>query len=105
MTVLRVAWVAAGLSIACTAVAHPASAHGIVCQDGYQRVQGNLIATPYCQDNNLARVAREFGVKASAERVRNNPNYKREICRLVGRDIRVQEACVDEATPGRDGRR
>ena len=50
-------------------------------------------------------VAREFGVKASAERVRNNPNYKREICRLVGRDIRVQEACVDEATPGRDGRR
>ena len=46
----------------------PASA-AIACKDGYQRVQGNYIATPYC------------------------PNYKRQVCLTVGNDIRVQEIC------------
>lgn len=91
------------LTIALSAVALAASgpAYAINCEQGYQRVQGNLIATPFCQDEYLARVARDFGLKASGERIRNNPSYKREVCRLVGRDIRVQTACVDEQSTGR----
>ena len=92
-----------GFCAATSLVAMLSQAQAIECHDGYQRVQGNLIATPDCQDENLARVARSFGVKASADRIRNNPNYKREVCRIAGRDIRVQEACVNENQPFRGG--
>jgi hypothetical protein len=95
---------ALGLAIATATFGWAAQAHAIDCRDGYQRVQGNLIATPYCQDQYLAVVARQFGVKASADQIRNNPSYKREICRLVGRDIRVQNTCVDENSPRGGGR-
>lgn len=78
----------------------PAAAQAkIVCKNGFQLVAGNLIATPYCQDALLAKVAREYGRKASDARVRNNPNYKREVCRFVGHDIRVSEHCLQE-NPG-----
>jgi hypothetical protein len=80
----------------------PAAA--IECRDGYQRISGNDIATPYCQDEYLAVVARRYGMKASGEKIRNNPNYKREVCRLVGQDIRVQTTCIDELPSSRSGR-
>lgn len=70
----------------------PAAA--IQCKGGYQVVQGNLLATPYCQDALLATVARQYGFKTSASAIRQNPNHKREVCRFVGRDIRVQENCL-----------
>lgn len=73
----------------------PAEAR-IVCNDGYQKVGGNFIATPYCQDALLAKVARDHGMGASAARIRDNPNYKREVCRFVGNDIRISEYCMQE---------
>ena len=78
-------------------VAAPASA--IKCVNGYQRVQGNLFATPYCQDQLLAKVARQFGLSASAAKIRNNPNYKKEICRTVWTDIRVRITCLNAGVP------
>ena len=83
-------------------LAAPAEAR-IVCKNGFQAVGGDLIATPYCQDALLAQVAREYGMSASPARVRNNPNYKREVCRFVGNDIRVSEHCMQE-NPGFRGR-
>ena len=80
------------------------TARAIECDMEYQRVSGELIATPYCQDGYLAEVAADFGMKASADRIRNNYNYKREVCRLVGQDIRVQMLCDSEAPRGRSGR-
>jgi hypothetical protein len=71
---------------------------GIRCNNGYQIVNGSQIATPYCQDNLVAQVARQYGFKASEAEVRNNPNYKRELCRFVGRDNRLTTACVNENT-------
>jgi hypothetical protein len=82
--------------VAVATMATLSQAHAIDCDQGFQRVRGSQIATPYCQDEYLAQVAREFGVKASAERIRNNPSYKREVCRIAGRDIRIQQACVNE---------
>ena len=83
------------------AAASPALA--IDCKDGYQLVQGNRLSTPYCQDAQLVSVARQYGMKASAEEIRENPNYKRHVCRLVGRDIRVQETCLIANPSGRRG--
>jgi hypothetical protein len=98
----KAALIASGTCFAIAALVSEAQA--IECKDGNQRVQGNLIATPYCQDDNLARVARQAGVRVTAERIRNNPGTKRDVCRLVGRDIRVQDACVNENQPFRGNR-
>jgi len=86
-------------AIAAIIVASPASA--IDCVRGYQRVQGNLIATPYCQNQQLAEVARQYGLRASAAKIRNNPNFKIEICRTVFNDIRVQITCEQAGWPKR----
>jgi hypothetical protein len=80
-----------------------ASAAGIVCRESYQLVRGTQIATPYCADNYLARVAREYGVRVSNAEIRNNPNRKSEVCRLIGHDIRVSDNCPDESVRGRRG--
>jgi hypothetical protein len=96
----------AGIAISASAglFALVSPALAIECVEGYQRVKGDLIATPYCQDGYLARVAGEFGMRAPADKIRNNPNFKREVCRLVGQDIRVQSICTDELPHGRSGR-
>ncbi len=83
------------VAIAAAAGLWTAPAHAAIdCKNGYQRVQGSYLATPYCQDALLAVVARQYGMKASAAAIRENPNYKRTVCRLVGRDIRVHETCI-----------
>jgi hypothetical protein len=87
--------------IAAAAVTSPAAA--INCRNGTQLVQGNWIATPYCQDQHLAQVAAQYGFKASAARIRNNPNYKKELCRYVFNDIRVQDTCLNAGVPERIG--
>lgn len=92
------------VSIAVLASGAQAGSRGIKCQGGAQLVAGSYISTPFCQDELLASVARSFGMKASADRIRYNPNYKREVCRLVGHDIRVSEHCLNEA-PSFRGRR
>ena len=69
----------------------PASA--IECRGEYQVVSGKLIATPYCQDNYLAHVARKYGTKVSNREIRNNPNRKADVCRFMGHDSRVSHLC------------
>jgi hypothetical protein len=65
----------------------------IACSNGYQLVQGAWLATPYCQDDLVAQVAHQYGFSASAAAIRNNPNYKRHLCRFIGQDIRIKESC------------
>ena len=79
----------------------PAEA-GVVCKKGFQMVQGAPLATPYCQDQYVAQVAREYGFKASPERVRQDPIYKQTLCRYIGQDIRIKESC-DEVNPSGRG--
>jgi hypothetical protein len=47
----------------------------------------------------LAKVARESGFKASAAKIRNNPNYKKNLCQYMYSDIRVQQTCLDAGVP------
>ena len=70
----------------------PASA-GIECRGNFQVSEYGLINTPYCEDDYLAKVAREYGVKVSASRIRRNPGVKERVCRLVGNDNRVRDTC------------
>jgi hypothetical protein len=49
----------------------------------------------------VAAVARKYGFDAPDAKVRNNPNFKREICRWIGHDIRVKDACEEIEPSGR----
>ena len=79
----------------------PSAEAKIRCIDGFQVVSGSRIATPYCQDELVAQVARQHGMQVSAASIRNNPNLKRNVCQLVGRDNRIHIACIDANSVGR----
>lgn len=67
---------------------------GIKCNGAYQVVRGQgQIATPYCEDQYLARVARGYGIRVSATAIRHNPSRKEEVCRFIGHDGRVASIC------------
>lgn len=71
-----------------------ATAQAIECNGRYQIVQGSELSTPYCEDNYLASVARQYGSTVSARAIRNNPNLKAETCRFMGHDTRVSDICA-----------
>lgn len=64
------------------------------CKEGFQEIKGRSVSTPYCEDEYLAQVAREYGTRVSADTLRANPNAKRDVCRFIGRDIRINHTCV-----------
>jgi hypothetical protein len=76
----------------------------ITCHGDYQVVNGQEISTPFCRDNALAAVAREFGLHVSDAAIRNNPAEKQEVCRYFRSDIRVRTAC-EEVLPDDGGQR
>jgi hypothetical protein len=82
------------LAAALTSLAPTEAEARIDCQNGYQRVAGNLISSPYCQDDLIARVAATYGINTSGTRLRADHGHKREVCRFIGRDVRLYEACV-----------
>lgn len=93
---------ALGLTLIPPLIATAAPAE-IICQDSYQLVNDSWLATPYCEDNYLARVGHDYGDYASAYEIRNNPSTKEEVCRLVGNDIRVDDICSPFMDTGRQG--
>lgn len=71
----------------------PAQAR-IVCDGNFQIVQGSAIATPYCQEHNLARVAQGYGMRVTFAAIRNSESVKAQVCRAIGHDNRVRETCL-----------
>lgn len=74
----------------------PAEA-GIVCDGEFQIVDGQAVATPYCEDEQLARSLRARGVKTSGAAVRANPELKREICLMASGEPSLDAACASYA--------
>ena len=96
MSRLLLAAIAAALA---TAHAAGTAAAAIVCERGFQVVNGQPVSPPYCQDNYLAVVAREYGVKVSEAEIRTNHHTKKQVCHMLGGDIRVQQACASAGEP------
>jgi hypothetical protein len=76
----------------------------IDCDGNFQNVNGLAVATPYCREMNLARVARSYGWKVSNDAIRYSESTKAQVCRAIGYDNRVQEICAPYSTQGGDGR-
>lgn len=70
----------------------PAGAR-IQCKGNFQVTERGLIATPYCEEEQIARVARSYGWKGTASEVHNNPNTKVYLCQRFGRDNRLKGSC------------
>ncbi len=67
----------------------------IRCEGGFQVVSGQgQIATPYCEDEYLATVARGYGIRVSGAAIRRNPHRKEEVCKAIGHDGRIYDACL-----------
>ncbi len=76
--------------------ASPAAA-GIECRGNFQVTKYGLISTPYCEEENIARVARSYGMKVTGAQVRKDPLKKVYLCQRIGGDTRLKGSCAGYA--------
>jgi hypothetical protein len=69
----------------------------IRCDGRYQVMRhGQPIATPHCEDQYLADLARRaYGVSTTARAVRASVYEKERVCWVVGHDWRVEDICLE----------
>jgi len=70
----------------------PAEAR-IQCKGNFQVTKYGLIATPYCEEQQIAAVAQSYGVRLTADQVRRNPLTKVKLCYRFGGDVRLKGSC------------
>ena len=77
----------------------------VECKGDFQVTKYGLIATPYCEEENIAVVAQSYGWQVTGSQVRKDPLKKVYICQVLGRDIRLKGSCAayspDAYAPGR----
>jgi hypothetical protein len=86
----------AGLALAAfliAAAASPAAAK-IECRGNFQITKHGPISTPYCEEENIARVARTYGFKVTGAEVRRDPLKKVYLCQIIGGDTRLKGSCA-----------
>ena len=71
----------------------PAAAR-IPCDGDFQVTQYGRIATPYCEEEQIAKVANSYGWRVSATEVHQNALTKVYLCQIIGYDWRLQAACA-----------
>ncbi len=91
---LRAWWISAAVLASAGCLAGQSAEAKIRCNGPFQIVGDKELATPYCADAYLARIAGEYGLQVSAKQMREDFGRKQEVCRLVGQDIRVREYCA-----------
>ena len=86
-------------------VAVTPTAHAkIQCEGNFQMSKYGPIATPYCEEEQIAKVARAYGSKVTGSQVRNDPLTKVYLCQLYGHDVRLKGSCAGYS-PDSYGRR
>lgn len=93
----------AALALAVLAAPGPAGA-GIKCQGEFQVTKYGLLATPYCGEEQIAKVAQSYGWKVTASEVHNNPLTKVNLCQHFGNDVRLKGACAGYSPDAYGGR-
>jgi len=79
-------------AMAALLAASPALAR-IECRGNFQVTKYGLISTPYCEEENIARVARSYGFNVTGAQVRNDALKKVYLCQIIGGDNRLKGAC------------
>jgi len=82
----------------------PAEAR-IECRGNFQMTKYGPIATPYCEGEQIAFVARSYGRRVTGAQVRNDPLTKVYLCQTLGYDTRLKGSCAaygpESYAPGR----
>jgi len=89
---LQTSLACAAVTVAVLAAPGPAGA-AIKCRGQSQVTQYGLLATPYCQEEQIAKVAQSYGWKGTASEVHYNPLTKVYLCQRFGNDVRLKGAC------------
>jgi hypothetical protein len=79
------------------ALPEPAAAR-IQCQGNFQITKYGPIATPYCEEEQIAIVAQSYGWHVSVSEVHNDPLKKVYVCTALGSDVRLKGSCPVRAT-------
>jgi hypothetical protein len=74
------------------ALSDPTAAR-IQCQGNFQITKYGPIATPYCEDEQIAIVAQSYGLHISASEIHNDPLKKIQVCQALSSDARLKGAC------------
>lgn len=86
------------LSSVCAAVIMAAAAspaQAINCRDGFQyQRNGEVIATPYCEAEHLAKVARKHGFFVTGADIRRDLEALDKACQIAGGDFGTLSICV-----------
>jgi len=94
----------AAAALLAISLASPAAAR-IECRGNFQMSKYGPIATPYCEEEQIAFVARSYGQKVTGSQVRNDPLLKVYLCQTIGYDNRLKGSCAgygpDSYAPGR----
>jgi hypothetical protein len=85
-----------GAAVFTVTSAEPTAAR-IQCKDNFQVTKYGLLATPYCEEEQIAKVARTYGWKVTAAQVHNDPLTKVQICQILGGDVRLKGSCAGYA--------
>jgi hypothetical protein len=86
----------AAATVLAFSLAAPAAAR-IQCKGNFQITKYGLISTPYCEETQIARVARSYGANVTDAEVRNNALTKVYLCQVYGYDIRLKGSCAGYA--------
>jgi hypothetical protein len=74
------------------ALPEPAAAR-IQCQGNFQITKYGPIATPYCEEEQIAIVAQSLGWHVSASQIHNDPLKKIDVCTALAGDARLKGSC------------
>ena len=66
----------------------------IQCRGNFQMTKYGPIATPYCEEEQIAFVARSYGQNVTGSQVRKNPLMKVYLCQTLGYDSRLKGSCA-----------
>ena len=81
--------------VALLAIASVKAADAAVrCQGNFQITKYASIATPYCEEEQIALVAQSYGWKVTPSEVHKNPLTKVYVCQNLGHDIRLKGSCA-----------
>jgi hypothetical protein len=70
----------------------PADAR-VQCQGNFQITKFGPIATPYCEEEQIALVAQSYGWHVSSSEVHSDPLKKSYVCQVLGSDQRLKGSC------------
>ena len=94
MSTILQAGLAGCAAVALTTMLTAGAEARIECRGNFQTTKYGPIATPYCEEEQIAFVARSYGSRVTAAQVHNDPLTKVYLCQTIGYDSRLKGSCA-----------